>query len=331
MNYKESKKILSEIKKAKKILVNCHYAPDYDSIAACVSIYQVIKKFGKRIDMFSPTPLMKETRFMKDVNKIKIHKFNDLDLASYDLLIILDSQEWSMATGDEKLAIPDVKIIKIDHHPPISDYGQINLVDEKASSACEVIYHLITDWGEDIDNNLATKLLTGIVGDTGGFQYSNTKPRTFKVAGKLMELGADHNEIIYRLFRSISPDTLKLWAEYLKNIKVEEKNRFAWTAVDYRTFKKFKGTRKVNSTIASLFIRVIDNTDFGITMTEYEKRKLSISFRERDGYDVYAIAKKFDGGGHKASAGAEIHGMPFDEAVKTILAEVRKHVNKGNK
>ena len=37
MNYKESAKILEEIKRAKYILVNCHRNPDPDSVASALA------------------------------------------------------------------------------------------------------------------------------------------------------------------------------------------------------------------------------------------------------------------------------------------------------
>lgn len=331
MNYPESKKILAEIKKAKRILINCHFAPDYDSIAGCTSLYQIIKKMGKKVDMFSPSSLIKETRFLKDVDKIKIENIKNVNFKSYDLFFALDSIDWSVVAGDKSIPQPDIPIIKIDHHPALNNYGILNLVDNKASSVCEVLYLLFSDWGGEVDKILATKLLTGIIGDTGSFQYNNTSPRTLRVAGKLMELGANNNEIIFKLYRSMNLDTLNLWAEYLNRIKVDSKNEFAWSAIDYETFKKYKGTRKSNSVIASLFIRVIGNTNFGITMTEYEKGKLSLSFRERMGYDVSKIAKELGGGGHRSSAGAEIHGLPFNKAVEKVLTVARKHARKNKK
>lgn len=330
MNYKQSKEILEEIKKSKRILINCHFAPDYDSIAGCVSLYQVINNLGKDVSMFSPSSLIRETFFLKDVEKVKVVNIKDFRFEYYDLVISLDSQNWTVVTGDKK--IPKASnIIKIDHHPNNDSYGRINLVDSNASSVCEILYLMIMDWKQKIDKTLATKLLVGIIGDTGSFQYNNTTERTLKIAGELKELGAENSEIVYKLYRSMNLDTLHLWAEYLKRIKVDSNNKFAWSAIDFKTFKKYRGTRKSNSTVASLFIRVIGGTDFGVTMTEYEKGKLSLSFRERNGFDVSKIAADFGGGGHKSSAGAEIHDLPYKKAVEKVLRIARKHAKKGKK
>ena len=49
MNYPKSKEILEEIKKAQKILVNCHRSPDADSVGSALATYLVLTKMGKDI------------------------------------------------------------------------------------------------------------------------------------------------------------------------------------------------------------------------------------------------------------------------------------------
>ena len=51
-----------------------------------------------------------------------------------------------------------------------------------------------------VSRNCAECIYTGMVHDTGVFQYSSTSPETMRAAAKLMEKGVPFSEIIERTF-----------------------------------------------------------------------------------------------------------------------------------
>ena len=63
------------------------------------------------------------------------------------------------------------KLIKIDHHPAVDQYGDINLVNTNASSTSEIIYDIISHFNDEaiVNKDIASVLYLGIVGDTGRF------------------------------------------------------------------------------------------------------------------------------------------------------------------
>ena len=82
-------------------------------------------------------------------------------------------------------------LIVVDHHGAGSGgFGHINLVDPSAAATAELTLTLIERLGWKVDEQIATCLLTGLMTDTGRFQYSNTKPSTLTAAARLVELGA---------------------------------------------------------------------------------------------------------------------------------------------
>ena len=81
------------------------------------------------------------------------------------------------------------KKINIDHHISNSGCGDVNLVRPEVGSACEVLYHIMD--AELIDKDIAEALYTGIIHDTGVFQYSNTTPETLQAAVKELTYWTD--------------------------------------------------------------------------------------------------------------------------------------------
>ena len=333
MNYPESKKILAEIKKAKRILLGCHRGPDPDSIGSVLAMYEVLKGLDKNVMVVcSSEELSDRVSFLSSYSKIKKGvDFSKFDYSKFDLFITLDSSSWGMVTGDKEIAIPGIPLAVIDHHRTNPRYGTINLVDVNSTSVGEILYRVFQDWGVNLDKVIATDLLTGIIGDTGAFRFPGSTEKTFKIAGRLMELGADKDNIIFNIYRSSSFNLIKFYGEVLSGLNFDSKGKFVWAAVPYDKYKKFGKPSSAKESTASLFAQVVEGTDFGLIAVETEKDTLAVSFRSRTGFDTSEIATALGGGGHVYASACTIEGLPFDEAVKKVLTVARKYAKKGKK
>ncbi|MDP3994318.1 MAG: bifunctional oligoribonuclease/PAP phosphatase NrnA [bacterium] len=332
MNYKLSNKILEEINKAQRILINCHRNPDPDSVGSALALYQVLSSYGKDVKIISPTNILKNIRFLDCFEIIQTVKFDKYDFSKHDLFITLDSGDWNMASGDGEGSKPDIKIINIDHHETNTNYGNINLVEKTASSCAEVLYNLFSDWGFVIKPGMkypgiAEALLCGIISDTGTFQFNNADRGTFEAALNLMEI-ADKNKIVFNLFQNMDLNLLRFWGEVLKLLKIEKDGNFVWAAIPYKVYEKYGKPAEGKETAAGNFLSIVGGSDFGILMVETEENSLSISFRSRTGFDVSEVAKKLGGGGHIMAAGASLKGYPFDQSVEKVLNIAGKHAKR---
>ena len=181
------------------------------------------------------------------------------------------------------------------------------------------------DWGAEINKDIATSLLTGIIGDTGVFRYPGTGASTLKVAGKLMEKGANKDEIVFNVYQSTDFELIKFWGELLRNAKIDKDCKFVWSAIPYEIYKKLDNLRVGRESSASLFAQIVDGTDFGFIAVEQEPQHLYISFRSRTGLDTSKIAVELGGGGHIYASGADIKGLSFKEAINKLLEVARKY------
>lgn len=327
MNYKESPTILSEIKKSRKILINCHRGPDSDSVGSALAMFDVLKKMGKSVTVICPSDIPADLNFLEGANEIVRVNFTTFDFSDYDLFLVLDSSSYSMATGLKDSKRPAIRTIVIDHHYTNEKFGDINLIDAKVTSTGELLYLLFKDWRAPIEKDAAESLLTGIIGDTGTFQYQNVGQDTLRIAAELMEKGASKDKIVFNLYRNIEFKEVKMWGKFIEKMMIED--GFVWSAIPLATYKDLGEYSYAKEDVANLFSPIVKGTEFGIIMVEVSQDVLSVSFRSRTGFDVSKIAEELGGGGHKAASGARIEGIPFQEAVNKVLVAARKYVQKG--
>ena len=130
-----------------------HVRPDGDCIGSCLGLYQYLRDNRPEIqaDVYLEDP-RPEFSYLPDV-----------------------SSEERIGVAAPLLAKAG-KTICIDHHVTNTEYCEINHVEPDASSACEVLFGLLEE--EKISEPCAEALYTGIVTDSGVFQYSSTSPHT---------------------------------------------------------------------------------------------------------------------------------------------------------
>ena len=246
------------------------------------------------------------------------------------MFIVIDSSSWNLVVGKNNVDKPDITTIIIDHHQTGSEYGDINIIDSKKTSAAEVLYLVFQDWEIEIDNDIATNILTGIIGDTGSFRYPGVNGETLKIGAELISKGANREAIVFNLFNRHSLNLLKYIGVILKNLKVDKKHKIAWSAISFSDYKKYEEPIQGKGIAAGMFMQSVSGTAMGIIMTETEADYLTVSIRSRKGFDVSKIAMELGGGGHKAAAGCSI-SAPFEEAVERVLTTAKKYAKENNK
>lgn len=327
MNYKESAEILKEIKKAKRFLVNCHRSPDPDSVGSAISIYLALNELGKSdVTIISPDEIPDNCKFLPNSDSIKVVNFDEFKFSEHDTLVIVDSGNWNQTTGKDNILSSKIKKIVIDHHYTNTKEGDINLVDEKAGSCCALLFNVFSDWKLEINSDLATSLLTGIIADTMSFQTDIVGESTFLTANELVKKGANRRNILLNLYMTRPIDEIHLMGEMLTRVTVEEEEKFAWVAIPKDLTKNFPESRDAKTYIAGSFIQSIENTNFGFVLEQFDNF-CSVSFRSRTDFNVSKIAEKLGGGGHKSAAAARLY-LPFDQAVIKVLETARKYAGK---
>lgn len=333
MNYSQSQKILEKVKKAKKVLLNCHRNPDPDSLGSALAMRKVLMSMGKEVEVICPSEnLFENVNYLEGYGTIKKNvDFKTYDFSKYDLLITLDSASWDMVSGKKDENTPDIKKVVIDHHDTNTGYGDLNLIDKAANSVAEMLYAVFVDWDIKIDSLVADCLMAGIVGDTGAFRYPGLGKEVFLTVVKLIELGADKDKAITKIYRNDPFNLIKFYGEVLNKMEIDKDRGFVYSVISFETYSKLDKPAMAKESAASMFAQVVEGTEFGFIAVETEPKKLSVSFRSRTGFDTSKIAVRLGGGGHIYASGGRIEGLDFEKASEKLLDTVRRVVDEQKK
>ena len=225
--------ILEEIKKAQTIVVLAHESPDGDAIASSLSVMHMLEQLGKKVDVVIPEyPI--DFNFLPGAEKILAKGKEE----PYELAISVDCTDlWRLAGGKEYFE-PAKKTIQIDHHSVNSMFADLNYVDPVAPACCQVLIAMFEYYEIEITKELATCILTGIVTDTGGFQWGGVTPETFEFAAELVRKGAKLKEICRIALRKKSKAHCELEKLIYNRLEFLEDGKIAiayLTLDDYKT------------------------------------------------------------------------------------------------
>ncbi len=191
--------------------------------------------------------------------------------------------------------------IVVDHHINPS-FGDIQVIDSNAASTTQVLFREILSAKIAIDKNIANCLMTGLITDTGRFQYSNTDNEVFEIASKLMLSGAELTSISDNIYGSIPLNAIKLQSEVLNRIELYEDEELVVSYVLQEDYQNYNiDSSETDFLIDS--IRLVKESNIALLLKEQQDKSFKGSLRSRNELDVQQIASLFGGGGHKAASG----------------------------
>jgi phosphoesterase RecJ-like protein len=310
-------KIAEVIKQARSILITAHVFPDGDSIGSVLGLGLALESFGKKVSMVMQDKVPQMYLFLKGSEKIITPQEIS---AQPDLIVFLDCGDISRAGEDwiDSL-VRDRTVINIDHHVSNEYFGTFNYVDAHAAATAEIIYSLLSELDCSLTKEVASALYTGIVMDTGSFQYQNTTPGTLKIAASLLENGVDLSAIREYLYQNKSIKNLRLIAAAIENLNFAAGGKIAWTYLDYKTMEKYQALSEHSEGIVNYPIS-LENVEIGLLFRETENGTVKVGLRSRARFDVNRIALLFGGGGHQQAAGCTLAG-PLEEAIKQVIGK----------
>lgn len=291
------KEIINKIEEFQKIIILRHIRPDGDCIGSSLGLKEIIKESfpSKEVKVFA-------NDYAKDLNFLACEDENEDENYYKDALIIVVDTSLKERISNNNYD-KGAYIIKIDHHPNVEPYGNINFVEEDRSSCCELIVKLVENSDNKLKlNNLACKLLyMGMVTDTGRFKYSVTK-ETMQRAGKLLEADIDLEYLYANLYLK-DFNMYKLQGEVYRKMKIT-KNGVAYIYITKEMQDKFGLTPNE----ASLVVGSLDSIKGSLIWVAFiDTLENTIRVRLRSRFlSIDDIATKYRGGGHSRASGATL-------------------------
>ncbi len=311
-----------------RVCLTTHVNPDGDGLGSEAGLAHLLRLQGIDAIVTNPTPTPPRFDFLfEDLPGLDRTGEAVKELRRADVIVVLDIADLGrLGMLSETVRDRGVPVACIDHHvsagllPPGPRY-----LDEGAAATGELVFELALANGWRVTEVAARGLYVAILTDTGGFRFSNTRPRTLRVAAELLETGVDPEEIYLEVYARAPEGRPRLLAEALQTLVVEPEHGLAWVTVPPGAIERL-GVSSDDLDGVVEFPRSIEGVRMALLFREVSQGRVKVSLRSVGDVDVAAFAREFGGGGHTKAAGVALPGS-LAEVQGVILAAARAYLD----
>ena len=303
--------IREKITKYDRIIIHRHVRPDLDAVGSQVGLATWIKDNFPDKDVYYVGENDETLTYLVTMDEI------DDQMYQGALVIICDTANHPRI-DDQRYSLGKERI-KIDHHPIVDQYGDLNWVDTTASSTSEMIYNLITssnETGFKVSTEVARLLYAGIIGDTGRFLFQSTTPRTFEIASELVKHSFDRSEIYENLYE-VEPALAKLKGWLLDQLSVDDLGVVA-IKLTQDILEKYQVTADQSSALVQVYGSIKGIDCWAMFVEEDDQIRVRIRSKKTK---INHVAEQFNGGGHPFASGATVYSWEEADRLTHALKE----------
>ena len=323
MNYEKMKVILEKIKEYDSIMIFRHFRPDGDCKGASMGLRDILRLSfpEKKIYLINDD----HSDFLEFMGPEDAEVADEIYQQS--LGIVVDTATMDRI-HNKKFALCK-ELVKIDHHIENHPYGDYSWVEDHRSSACEMVAHFYDTFRQELkmDVQAATHLYTGMITDSGRFQFSSVSGDTLRLAGMLLDHGIN-TEVMFAHLQLKDFAELKFKSHIYKKMKITP-NGVAYVYIDRATMEKFGLTSEAASASVSALADIKGCLCWIAFIDSLEDEKIRVRLRSRF-VAINSVAEHYRGGGHAQASGATLHEkkemrMLLKEADQVVKAYKETH------
>ncbi|MEX0662715.1 MAG: bifunctional oligoribonuclease/PAP phosphatase NrnA [Balneolaceae bacterium] len=320
------KEFIQKLKNYNHIGVFSHIRPDGDCIGSQVALCRWLKENGYEASAFNDDDVSENLLWLTDY--FPVEKPSDEAVKKCDAFIVVDGNAPHRFGSYEEYQKENRRpVLMVDHHPEPEDEFDVSVSVDDASSTCELIYNLYKEHDMDqMDSETAKALYTGLITDTGSFQYDSVKPETMETAAGLLRQGKfKPNEVAEKVFSNQSLPQLRLLSMAMGTLQLFENNQIAVMTV---TKKMLDATGTTNADTGGFVSYPLSITGIkaAVLLKDLEDDGVKMSLRSKSDVDVNIWARQLGGGGHKKAAGAW-HKGPLEKAIEDTVKIGSKQIS----
>ncbi len=310
---------LFEIENLGQILITGHVNPDGDALGSALAFKLILKQKNIEADVCFDISNSLPT----NLDHLPLELVNKEAKNQYDTVYVFDCGSSERLGKYESLALNAENIIVVDHHINPT-FGTLQIIDPTAASTTQVLFRELESDNILITKEVANCLMTGLITDTGRFQYSNTNSEVFDIASKLMKYGSDLTMISENIYGSVPLNAMILQSKVLERMELFTKEKLIVSFILQTDYKKYKiESSEVDFLIDS--IRLVKESEIALLLKEQTDGTFKGSLRSRTQVNVQEIASEFGGGGHKAASGFS-SSLEKDQIVDIVRNAISKQL-----
>ena len=306
--------VINSMRRAAEVVRNsqtlgavCHERPDGDALGSMLGFAAAARLAGLKVEIAVPPPSELPSRYgflPADPLSLTIDPSDPPET-----LLAFDCGALDRLGKLAEVAERVENLVVVDHHISNPGFGTVNLVDPQAAATVELVYELILELGWPIDEVVATYLLTGLVTDTGRFQYSNTTPRSHRIAAHLLEAGARAEVIGQSVYEEEPFGLLSVAGAVLSRAQLDTGRRVVWSVLYLKDLEAALLNGEDTELLIDL-VRLPREAEVAMLIRETPTQEVRVSLRSRGKVDVGALAASLGGGGHHNASGFKFEGDP---------------------
>jgi phosphoesterase RecJ-like protein len=245
----------------------------------------------------------------------------------YDLIITLGTPDLeslgSIYDRDTEFFFKTA-IVNFDNNPANENFGQINSINVKAVAVAEIIYDLISPH-KNIDEDMATCLLAGLITATKSFKTPNITPHTLTIASNLITLGGRREEIINSLYRSRQLNVLKLWGRALTGLKESLESKLVWSTIKNSDFQETNTTLSNLTDIIDELIINMPKAEIIVILYEDNNQTKALVYSVRN-LNALELTESLKGHGTRQLVNLDIN-KPLTEGSTILISTLEKKIS----
>ena len=322
----------------KNIVITTHRGPDGDAMGSSLALYNLLTNFGHDVTVITPNDYASFLHWMPGNDNVIEYDGNEVLATSItkkaELIIMLDfnSKNRLDSYSDTVFNLDTYKVL-IDHHQdPDMEIADLIFSDPDSCSTAQLLFEVLESMGlkDNIDQDIAECLYTGIMTDTGSFKYSSTTSKTHNIIAQLINKGARSSMIHDLVYDNSSADRMKLLGYCINDkLLLYPENNSAIISLTNEELKKFNFKKGDTEGIINYALAIKDII-FAAFIVEREG-VVKLSLRSKGDFKVNIIANKyFNGGGHTNAAGG-ISSTNVNETVKKVEEIINNYKEELNK
>ena len=314
------KSIYNEIKKFKKIYIARHIGPDPDAFGSQMSLKDSILLTFPSKEVYVVGTTVSRFKYFGKVDKVNSYDYENA------LLIVVDTPDNKRVDIDNFLSFKHV--IKIDHHPLVDKYSDIELIREDASSASELVLELINNTKLKMNESIAGKIYIGIVSDSNRFLY-NVNYKTFELVAELIKKYKLDVDKLYRLVYAKPLSEVRLMGYIASTMKVD-KYGFGYIELEDDVIQSLNSDISAASNMINDFNNINEVIVWAFSSHDAKNNMYRVNIRSR-GPVINEIAAKYHGGGHKYASGVRTDSKEDVDNLMKDLSRVCKEYTEREK
>ena len=208
------------------ILLTSHIRPDCDALGSELGMAEVLDALGKRVRIVNGHATPPNLAFIDPTNRIEVIGVTTTfdQLREVRLMMVLDTSAWAqLGPMSEVLRATHAEKMVLDHHVSADDLGAKEFKDTRAEATGRLVVQAADQLGVALTAAIATPLFAAIATDTGWYRFNSTRGETYRVAGRLVDAGADPTAIYNQLYEQDTAGRVRL-----RGVILSRADRVGW-------------------------------------------------------------------------------------------------------